>query len=286
MAFHNPRHEDLSESEIIQRCYDPNRQIVGGVLHGNLVVKLSEVAVVKFGPGVTREEADNIKMAFELLDSEVVHVPQLYRYFTQPVEVPPPTGFMVMEYVHGEVLQSLDSGQISQIARILSYFSSIQGEHPGPLQKGVSRGLLWEESGEPAFRTIQEMERWLNVRLPDVESKLALGKYPLVLCHLDLAPRNIVWLEDGSVCLLDWASAGFYPRFFEVCLLKIMQYRHGDYEVTLIERLEKLTEEERGQLLLLERSFHNSIRYSFVSLSSLCASRWLLIFSSAYFIRP
>ncbi|KAK9357782.1 hypothetical protein V1504DRAFT_436424 [Lipomyces starkeyi] len=110
---------------------------------------------------------------------------------------------------------------------------------PGPLHRGISRGLLWEENGKPTFGTVQQMERWLNVRLPDVESKLALEKYPLVLCHLDLAPRNIIKLEDGSVCLLDWASAGFYPRFFEVCLLKIMEYSHGKYELDLIDRMEK-----------------------------------------------
>lgn len=39
------------------------------------------------------------------------------------------------------------------------------------------------------------------------------------MCHLDIAPRNLLYLADGSVCLLDWATAGFYPRFFEVCVL-------------------------------------------------------------------
>jgi hypothetical protein len=268
MASYSTRYEDLSDLEIVQRCLDPNRQIVGGVFHGNLVVKLSDEMVVKFGWGVTAEEADNQRKAFELLDCGIVRVPQLYRYFTHgDAEGCPPRGFIVMEYVHGEVLQSLDSGQINQIVQILSHFSSIQGQHTGPLRTGVSRGLLWEENGKPAFDTVQQMERWLNFRLPDVESKLALQNYPLVLCHLDLAPRNFIWLEDSSVCLVDWASAGFYPRFFEVCLLKIMEYSHGDYEVTLIDRMEKLTEDEEAQMSLLQRSFYNGIKYSFVSLS-------------------
>jgi aminoglycoside phosphotransferase (APT) family kinase protein len=266
MAVHNTRHEDWSDSEIIRRCFNSDRQIIGGRFHSNLVVKLSEEVVVKFGWGVTAEEAHNQRKAFELLDPTIVRVPQLYRYFTQNVEGYKPRGFIVMEYVHGEVLKSPNTGQIDQIAQILSYFSSIHGQHPGPLQTGVSRGILWQENGEPVFKTIQQMERWLNFRLPDVESKLALEQYPLVLCHLDLAPRNFISLEDGSICLVDWASAGFYPRLFEICLLKIMESTHGDYEVTLIERAEKLTGDEQVQMLLLVRSFHNGIRHPFVSL--------------------
>lgn len=270
MSNCSTRHEDLSDSQIAELCFDPDRQIVGGLLEGNLVVKLSEKVVVKFGSGVTVEEADNQRKAFELLDCSIVRVPRLYRYFTQSRSHGyPPTGFIVMEYIHGEVLQSpITSSQIDQVARILSYFSSIYGQHPGPLQGGVSHGILWEENGKPAFQTVHQMERWLNVRLPDVESKLALQQCPLVLCHLDLAPRNIIKLNDGSLCLLDWASAGFYPRFFEVCILKIMEYSHGNYELDLIGRMDKLTEDEEAQMLLLVRSVDNGINYSFVSLFS------------------
>jgi thiamine kinase-like enzyme len=92
------------------------------------------------------------------------------------------------------------------------------------------------------------MEDWLNHRLPDVEAKLALEKYPLVLCHLDLAPRNMIRLEDGSLCLLDWKSAGLYPRFFEVCILSIAEYTHGQYELDLISWMAELTEDEEAQM--------------------------------------
>lgn len=107
------------------------------------------------------------------------------------------------------------------------------------------------------------MERWLNVRLPDVKSKLELQHYPLVLCHLDLAPRNILWLSDGSVCFLDWATAGFYPRLFENCLLRIMH--HESYSKALEARMKKLTSEEELQLHLLSRSFFNGMKCAFVS---------------------
>jgi thiamine kinase-like enzyme len=276
MAFQGAQHQHLSDLEIVQRCLAPNRQIIGGV--GALVIKLSEEVVVKFGWNVTAEEANNQRKAFDLLDPRIVRIPQIYRYFTHNTQDGfPPTGFIVMEYIQGKILQSPNSDQIDQLAHILLYFSTIRSQHPGPLQGGISRGLLWEDSGKPSFKTVHQMESWLNVRLPDVVSKLALGKYPLVLCHLDLAPRNIIWLADGSVCLIDWASAGFYPRFFEVCLLKIMEYSHENYEVDLIERMVKLADDEQNQMILLQRSFYNGIKYSFVSLSLFYTTLDLLI---------
>jgi hypothetical protein len=50
-------------------------------------------------------------------------------------------------------------------------------------------------------------------------------------------------------------------------MLKIMECAHGNYELDLIERIEKLTEDEENQMQLLQRSFYNCIQYSFVSLS-------------------
>lgn len=127
MAHCSIRHEDLSNSEISQRCFDPDHQIVGGLFERNLVVKLSEEVVVKFGSGVIVEGAENQRKALELLDCSIVRVPRLYRYFTQSRRHGyPPTGFIVMEYFHGEVLQlPITGSQIDQIAQILSYFSSI-----------------------------------------------------------------------------------------------------------------------------------------------------------------
>jgi hypothetical protein len=44
-----------------------------------------------------------------------------------------------------------------------------------------------------------------------------------------------------------------------------MLHSYRDYKLTLIERIEKLSEDEDAQVLLLEQSFYNGISYSFVS---------------------
>jgi hypothetical protein len=72
----------LSNSDIVQICSHPDRQIIGGQLYGNLVVKLSEDLVVKFGLDVSVEETENQTRAFELVDGSIVRVPRIIRYFT------------------------------------------------------------------------------------------------------------------------------------------------------------------------------------------------------------
>jgi hypothetical protein len=61
-------------------------------------------------------------------------------------------------------------------------------------------------------------------------------------------------------------------------MLKIMECAHGNYELDLIERIEKLTEDEKNQTQLLQRSFYNGIKYSFVSLSVTAADLLRLTF--------
>lgn len=55
MALEKESLEHLSDSQIVQRCSDPDRQILGEFQN---IVKLSEV-VLKFGWNVSAEEADN-----------------------------------------------------------------------------------------------------------------------------------------------------------------------------------------------------------------------------------
>lgn len=112
-----------------------------------------------------------------------------------------------MEYIHGTVLgedETPRNEQVQRLAHILQYFSTLQGDRPGALEGGNLHqvGCSGRKMGSLVFKNVQQVER-LNLRLPDVDSKLNLVKYPLVLCHLDLAPRNIVWLADGSVSILD-----------------------------------------------------------------------------------
>lgn len=173
----------------------------------------------------------------------------------------------MMENSHGKLLSSIEEpDQIAQLAKIMSNFLSIHGQIPGPFETGAAHGLLWEEAGEPSFKSTEHMERWLNHRLLPGCPTMSFQNFSLVMCHLDVAPRNLLYLADSSVCIIDWATAGFYPRFFEVCMLHINNNsRDGKFEELLLEAMDPLTSEEEEQMWLLMRSFQNSLRYRFVS---------------------
>jgi thiamine kinase-like enzyme len=68
-----------------------------------------------------------------------------------------------------------------------------------------------------------------------------------VFCHLDIAPRNILWQEDGTLCIVDWASAGFYPRLFEFCVQWIVKGKDGNFNSLLLESMNPLSSQEMEQ---------------------------------------
>ena len=57
------QNSSLSSSDIIYKCHHPDQEIIGELLHENLVIKLLEELVIKLGHGVSVEEADNQRTA-------------------------------------------------------------------------------------------------------------------------------------------------------------------------------------------------------------------------------
>lgn len=127
-----------------------------------------------------------------------------------------------MEFIDGEPLRTFENPQIcATIARALAHFRQIRSDRPGPLGAGIARGILWSACDPISPSSTIDIETYYNTKQLQRHEKLRLNGFPLSLCHLDLVPRNVLRLEDGSLCVVDWASAGFYPRFFEICTLRI-----------------------------------------------------------------
>ncbi|KAG9236668.1 hypothetical protein BJ875DRAFT_455860 [Amylocarpus encephaloides] len=168
--------------------------------------------------------------------------------------------YIVMEYMEGRVLEPVeDPSQICKIADILARLAKIRSSTPGALSGGVSCGILWSESEPPFFHAIEDLEFWFNRRLSKHDPKLVLGGYELGLCHLDIA-RNFLLLQDGFLCLIDWASAGFYPRLFEVCLLRITHGMKGFF-VSDVLQLGDLTDKEEVHIKSMLQAYNNTARY-------------------------
>ncbi|KAI9664307.1 MAG: transcriptional repressor general negative regulator of transcription subunit 4 [Alyxoria varia] len=233
--------------------------LTGGVADGgssSKVVQLSKKVAVKFGKFVTIHEANAQRRARELVNSDLVHVPEVFHFFTDQDGI----GYIMMEFVVGRITASPDDEHIKKIAMIMRHFSSIQGGQVGPLGGGPASAVLFEETDSPTFDSIESVEAWFNDRLLPHEDKLNLTGMPSSLCHLDVAPRNILWHMNGGVSLIDWASAGFYPSLFEHCAQKLGG-QDIEFSDRLLRYLEPLGPEEKLQSQQVLRAWSNSQRY-------------------------
>lgn len=248
------QYDKATNEEIVQYCLRSNsdRDVISEFEGGLSVVKISENAVVKCGFGVTQLEAQNQQQAYKLIDRAIIRIPQVYRFFTSGL-----AGYIVMEYIKGQPLSSVSdpTSYLQAVAQVLKHFEQVRAGKPGPFHGGLAHGQLWlDELIAPA--TVSDIEEYYNQRQLKCLPKLRLTKYPLVFCHLDIAPRNIMLLEDGSLCLIDWASAGFYPRLFERCSLRLNIRGKDDWNAQLLELLDILDEDERSQAQLLEQAYY------------------------------
>jgi hypothetical protein len=70
----------------------------------------------------------------------------------------------------------------------------------------------------------------------------------------------MLWLEGGTVCLLDWASAGYYPRYFELAA-QLKKGRPDKFVNELLETQAKsFTDDEIRQVKCLVQASNNAQR--------------------------
>ncbi|CAI7648183.1 unnamed protein product [Penicillium palitans] len=109
------------------------------------------------------------------------------------------------------------------------------------------------------------MNVYMNSRLKHLNANIDLTPHLLVLCHGDICRRNIILADDGSICFLDWAYSGFYPRFFELATITCAWY--DSFQEPLVREVESamnLTDEERRDMQLLLRVRHANLRWTFM----------------------
>jgi serine/threonine protein kinase len=204
LDLRNATDEDLTE--ICAKCSKVLYEILGGAK----VVQISYQIVVKIG--ATEQEAENQRIARSLVDLKIAYVPEVYRFFTLRG-----CGYLVMEYIDGNSFMETPNATSCMLS-VLDHFSQIQSSKSGPFAGGPPQGLIWQESRETSMSSLKEVESYFNIRLQK-HSKSIEFSGPVVFCHLDLADRNVIYRNNGSVCILDWKSAGFYPRSLEFSAL-------------------------------------------------------------------
>jgi hypothetical protein len=166
---------------------------------------------------------------------------------------------MVSDFILGNTIDPLSESHIRRLANIVEYFRSITSECAGSLCGGLSTGLIWSDTNGLLISSVGQVEDWFNSRLFPGDGEVHFDPSPLVLCHLNLAPRNLIWLDDGRVRLLDWASAGFYPRPLEFASLLFQEHYFGEVPPKAMGFGSGRDKEEQ---LKMSQAFYNNERYS------------------------
>ncbi len=92
-SFAGDRHE------IIGQCRRASPEdCLGYQPWGNIVLKIDSYRAVKFGPSVSKDEAENQAAISMLVNHEILRVPKVYDWF-QDAEG---WGYIVMEFMAGE----------------------------------------------------------------------------------------------------------------------------------------------------------------------------------------
>ena len=241
----------LSDDEVVRLCRPHNvqqSQILSAELSGRKVVKLTDRIVVKFGLGVTPQEAKAQQLAFQKVDGAVLRIPQVYCFFARRDAGYRSIGYLVMEYINGTSLEHVDweaTGMLPRVVASLNAVHSISGKYAGPVSGGDAHGNLWSEYGSGTkFSNVTDLESYLNERLAYFKIAIHVPKEDLCLCHMDVAPRNFMIDLQGDLCLLDWATAGFYPRYFELWSIDFTQHVMGSsFGLELLQSLGATTAE-------------------------------------------
>ena len=142
--------------------------------------------------------------------------------------------------------QELSAFFNDRLRRALESIRHARSAVPGPLctkepstYESPIFGQVRSNSG--AFAYYRELSAFFKDRFcRALELPSDIGNFddsaPLVLTHQDLNMRNFIVGDDGRLWVVDWAWAGFYPRWFEFVAMR----RQAENEETLTGRKEAL----------------------------------------------
>ncbi|KAH9931137.1 uncharacterized protein BXZ73DRAFT_47430 [Epithele typhae] len=108
----------------------------------------------------------------------------------------------------------------------------------GSLDSGHAKGIVFGETEYAPFRSMDHFRRFCNVaaflgweHTPGTNAiRLEVGPPPRptmdwtpVFSHADLNRSNIILDRQGTLWIIDWAMAGFYPRCIEPIVMQDME---------------------------------------------------------------
>ncbi|KAI8623547.1 kinase-like domain-containing protein [Xylariaceae sp. FL1651] len=213
-----------------------------------LIIPIGQHFVVKLGTGIRTLEGENMLFVRNHSNVRVPTVYAIYKHGDVTV--------IIMEQIQGKPLSSVNPvedqsiseklrKQVNELRKIpppgyygslgrRPYNSVLFGSRLGPfvhLNDFHDSFLhVWDQGlvvGDPSGDARSSVQRRFR--------ELAERHGKPVFTHGDLAPRNILYLPDGSLCIIDWETAAWYPLYWEY----LESCRFNDH----VDFLEKFSEE-------------------------------------------
>ena len=208
---------------------------------GQRVVRVGEHFVVKYGWLVRPIEGENM---LYVRHKTGVPVPRVYAIYQQEDAERRTCTYIVMEHVDGQTLSdcwsTLNQDAKGAVAsQLRDFFGQLRSLPPPDGFESLNNrplydGLFLTEEEQPKingpFKTETKLVEALVLKLEHEEDNFPAERaayhrriLPRVLrgdgkptfTHADLQTKNLMLRPDGTVVILDWETAGWYPRYWE-----------------------------------------------------------------------
>ena len=223
--------------------------------------RISESFLVKSTMDFIPRESRNM----EFVKSKTsIRVPKVVRVILRSKNNPPARSFTIMEYIPGTVLSkvwdSLSTSRreviIDKVVDIVEELRGLRMDHVGPVGGGISEGDWFSIIDAGPFTVLQDLEDWFSNKINvlkrfkyvDDDTPSFSGMFThAVMCHMDVATRNLILDDEDNLWLVDWHLSGAYHPCFEEAALKLQNDCLGFSEM-LLNRIEKY--EEHTKLMM------------------------------------
>jgi aminoglycoside phosphotransferase (APT) family kinase protein len=235
----------------------------------NRVVRVGKHYVVKYGAAVSLTEGENMLFVKQHSD---IPLPAVYAFFShQGEDEEMPVNYIVMEYIAGDTLESrwntLNNEEKTDVAGQLrkcftqlrqipsSGYFGLLGKQP------FGNSVFWTDDDDVRqqisgpFDTQMQMVDALLQKYQHSHPKprkadfyrrvlpLTLHDHASVFTHGDFQRKNVLLRNDGTVVIIDWEAAGWYPSFWEYAITLFSCRWNDDWHVWVADILDEYLNE-------------------------------------------
>ena len=136
--------------------------------------------------------------------------------------------FIIVEYIEGKSLKSLNTKQLEELARIVAHLHTIKLSKKikgkfhdlSTSQKALAKSVSWLDSIKKFFLGTKEKEKFIGEIASAYEKIIHSKGYGKQkgLIHLDIAFENIILSKDG-IRIIDWERMSLGDPYYDIATM-------------------------------------------------------------------